>query len=486
MQLEPKKAALRFGGDTCRTYASKYAAKPEKHYQLETTRDSVRDFLQCRTIGVCICQSRLLGFHVVRSTRPVTTVFTHFVQPKEYSKPRDDRHKTKYPDYPHPSLILSKTQQYFFRHDSLKHLRIEQIVRYYSTVGWMRRGEQTEENTMEYDDEDVQCDTHHRHFDAFSEKTRPGHKFISRAVDCDVYQRRKQARLGVCRTPFLEPLANKREDYWQQRLILGLPWYCDEKPKVVDGELEWIFKWDSPASGLIPRELNIGPKCSVTFEEEAFKTERDICSVPGIICECCLGDKCENCLHATSFHRCKRIPDKILWCKGTIFGGPIDYQRILFNLHRKQLPTEVLKTKADKFIDEGLLTIDQAELSIKTIEQERSKQRMTNEFGEDTEDQKARGRLSEKLTIKEMEVLLEERIEMMNTSDVGMSDQYRVFEYITQEIEKGTKFLRVMVQASAGTGKSFLLTTVYLWCLCKTMRVKACAPTGIGLDVFKY
>jgi len=344
----------------------------------------------------------------------------------------------------------------------------------------MRRGEQTDENTMEHDDEAVQCDAHHRHFDVFSEKTCPGHKFISRAVDCDVYQRRRQARLGVCRTQFLEPLANKREDYWEQRLILGLPWYCDESPKVVDGELEWVFKWDSPVRGLIPRELNIGPKCSVCFEEEAFKTERDICSVPGIICECCLGDKCENCLHAMAFHRCKRTPDEILWCKGTLFGGPIDYQRILFNLHRKQFPIEVLKTKADKFIGEGLLTIDQAQLSIQTIEQERSKQRMTNEFGEDTEDQKSRGRLSEKLTIKEMEDLLHERIEMMKECDVGVSDQYRVFQYITNEIEKGTQFLRVMVQASAGTGKSFLLTTVYLWCLCKKMRVRSCAPTGIA------
>lgn len=38
-------------------FRGKYAAKPEKHYQLETTRDSVREFLQCRTIGVCTTQS---------------------------------------------------------------------------------------------------------------------------------------------------------------------------------------------------------------------------------------------------------------------------------------------------------------------------------------------------------------------------------------------------------------------------------------------
>ena len=30
------------------------------------------------------------------------------------------------------------------------------------------------------------------------------------------------------------------------------------------------------------------------------------------------------------------------------------------------------------------------------------------------------------------------------------------------------------------SGKSFLLTTVYLWCLLQKIRVKACAPTGIA------
>ena len=36
------------------------------------------------------------------------------------------------------------------------------------------------------------------------------------------------------------------------------------------------------------------------------------------------------------------------------------------------------------------------------------------------------------------------------------------------------------LQASAGTGKSFLLTTVFLWCILNDMNAKACAPTGIA------
>ncbi len=127
----------------------------------------------------------------------------------------------------------------------------------------------------------------------------------------------------------------------------------------------------------------------------------------------------------------------------------MDYQRILFNLHRKQLPTEVLKIKADKYIEEGLLKFHEAELSIKTIEAERSKQRMSNDACEDQQDDaRTRGRLSSQLTINEMEELLKDRLEKMKqTEDDSVSDQYRVYKYITDELENSTKFLRIMIQA---------------------------------------
>jgi hypothetical protein len=35
----------------------------------------------------------------------------------------------------------------------------------------------------------------------------------------------------------------------------------------------------------------------------------------------------------------------------------------------------------------------------------------------------------------------------------------------------------------AGTGKSFLLTTVFLWCLCRKKKVKAAAPSRAELSL---
>ena len=65
------------------------------------------------------------------------------------------------------------------------------------------------------------------------------------------------------------------------------------------------------------------------------------------------------------------------------------------------------------------------------------------------------------------------------THALGETDQWRVYSFITRRLEQNEP-LRLIVQASAGTGKSFLLTTVSLWCLLHNKPTKAAAPTGIA------
>ena len=92
------------------------------------------------------------------------------------------------------------------------------MVRYFSTASGQARCEQTIEDTVENDDEAMECDIHHRHFDAFCEATLPGVKFPSRVKGMETLQRRRQSRLAVSRTPYLEPLGGKREDFYEQKL----------------------------------------------------------------------------------------------------------------------------------------------------------------------------------------------------------------------------------------------------------------------------
>ena len=58
------------------------------------------------------------------------------------------------------------------------------------------------------------------------------------------------------------------------------------------------------------------------------------------------------------------------------------------------------------------------------------------------------------------------------------SDQWRLYRQITKQLRDGP-YLRLIVQASAGTGKSYLLKAVCIWLLLNKASFKAAAPTGI-------
>ena len=70
-----------------------------------------------------------MSFKSVRSTRPVQFIPVDFITNPAHSCKRDDFHLARFPDYPQPEFLLSYTQKYFFRHPSLRHLRVEQFSR---------------------------------------------------------------------------------------------------------------------------------------------------------------------------------------------------------------------------------------------------------------------------------------------------------------------------------------------------------------------
>ena len=59
------------------------------------------------------------------------------------------------------------------------------------------------------------------------------------------------------------------------------------------------------------------------------------------------------------------------------------------------------------------------------------------------------------------------------------ADQGLLYDRIVHQLEYGPH-LRLMVQASAGTGKSYLLVAVCIWCILHRRKFKAAAPTGIA------
>ena len=82
-----------------------------------------------------------------------------------------------------------------------------------------------------------------------------------------------------------------------------------------------------------------------------------------------------------------------------------------------------------------------------------------------------------KMTKEELKVELDRRTALLREGAVeGLdADQWRVFCYIVEVLTSGNRYLRLLVQASAGTGKSFLLSTVACSSCCVCMQYCDCS-----------
>ena len=153
------------------------------------------------------------------------------------------------------------------------------------------------------------------------------------------------------------------------------------------------------------------------------------------------------------------------WRRNTLFGGQLDVQRTIFNLHRRLFPTDVIRSKAQEYIDAGLIPDRMAQVMVRTIEAERGGEALANEhLGSDVEaeDGGADGRPLAKLNARQLAELLAKREQQMRDGgpEGEMTDQWRVYSEIVHALPTERR-LRMMVQASAGTGKSFLLTSLH-------------------------
>ena len=459
------------GADTARQYAAKYAGKPEKWYYLDGDQSGVKEFLKCRTVGLCMAHNRLLNFHVVRSTRPVQYIPTAFIPPAGSRTPRDPTHIARLAQYPDPAYYLTWTGKYFFRHASLRHMRVEQFARYFAIAadGDTAAVGQTLEDTVGDEADVVDPVATHRHYDKFAESLVPGTRLASTAVGVGGVRRRLQARLGISRVPFIEPIGDKREAFYEQKLLLGLPWHCGDIPAVGGGTSVWRFTWTPPSSDqlggaeLAPHVFELGAT-PLSFERLCADIEKQLCqAVNGLICSCCVSPPtkgCDFCRHAVGFHNCRHAAtvdkERLYWRKGTLYADKLDGERVLFNLHRKGIPLAALAKKADEYEAAGIIGVGQAVSIVRVIEQERGKVRIQHE-PHDGSGCDVAGQAPEKaaptLNAAELAAELKRREDCLQKggSQGSVTDQWRVYNDIVKQLLSGSP-CRIMVQASAGTG----------------------------------
>ena len=95
-----------------------------------------------------MAHNRLMGFRVVRSTRPVQFTQAKFLPDLAYRTPRALK------EVGGDEFFMNTTQKYFFRCEELRHLRIEQFQRYFTIAGDEARMAVNLENTTG-DEDDV-------------------------------------------------------------------------------------------------------------------------------------------------------------------------------------------------------------------------------------------------------------------------------------------------------------------------------------------
>ena len=311
--------------------------------------------------------------------------------------------RNKFPTAPDPTWwrvreghILTRVRYYlnftqkYFRDAAPRHLRMEQFNLYLYMAGENDTAvPYTAEDTVAEVDEDAPpVDIHHRNCDEFMEATKISAHFLSNARHVPGCKRRAPARLGVSRVPFIEPIGASRENFYESKLALGLAWFCEEMPSVVQDDegnsvTEWTFRFNPPEAvdgrQLEPVMLKLGLE-SVSFEVVCNQLERRFCDAElNLVCRCCAEEMrdsvCKSCRHAIGFHLCRNPnnprPQLFLWRKGTLHAGVLDVQRVLFNLHRKLLPTNVLQEKASEYLAADLISSEMAARVVECIKQER-------------------------------------------------------------------------------------------------------------------
>ena len=307
------------------------------------------------------------------------------------------------------------------------------------------------EDTRPDEDYDELLEAHdekeHRNFDPWVQHIAPGTKFPS-AKNVASVRRRQHHRLAVGRTALIAPVGASRESHYENRLCHAFPWYCPESPVVTISEAgqrvtEWTFIWQPPPAEdlggvqLDPAKLVLSEKCGVSFEERCCALESLMCSPElDIICPCCQGDiggHCPSCRHAVGLHRCyNRLHDwgdVLKWKKGTLFlGSTLDAQRNVFNLHRKNVPIDVLQKTCQNYVEGGYMTSEVARRILQVIEQERGQIRLAGDASSSTDtpaglDAPA---VSPKMSVREMEAELSKREAMMRAGGgPGDTDQWR-------------------------------------------------------------
>ena len=181
--------------------------------------------------------------------------------------------------------------------------------------------------------------------------------------------RRTNRNLCVCRSAFLEPIGKDQDAFYEQRLLLGLPWHCPKRPASSRREgrrvVSWTFTTSAPSTPSHLQSFTVTDGIlndNTTYDQLCVQYER---AHIDFACECCIDlaatgvagthepGPCDTCLHATGWHRCECYQKEGVWRAGTLHAGNLDAASSLWALARRLVPLDALRSKVDAHIEAG-------------------------------------------------------------------------------------------------------------------------------------
>ena len=327
-------------------------------------------------------------------------------------------------------------------------------------------------------------------------------------------RRRSDNRLAVPRAPTFTPLKDQRETFYEQRLLTKLAWHCRAPPEVVPEPTEkqttqvWEFYPQLPEgceltpglAGRLPSPLRVRDRggAEVSYEQTCKEIEEAF-NDAGFGCPCCsleagADGPCRAGLHADGFHLCQldegdgESPSEpaARWKPGSLHNGKMDVLSVIRQLARRQAPLEKIEQLLREALEEDLIPEADVDYYLRVFEEEAQNSRVEDVYRTPAQPGAADQR-SAPMTRQELETELELRERRLQERKGALpnpgeppTDQWRLYSEITAALARTDRPARFFVQAAAGTGKSFLLETLYLWCLVHGHTPEACAPTGIA------
>ena len=393
---------------------------------------------------------------------------------------------------------LTITEKYLWRPQPTRHLRVEQLVRFFkiSTKHANAKEKESKEKpcrgfTKEWREvHDLLDDKLHPNYDGQCAAMPPGKiiTYDSQESKQVCLVKRSTRAYGCLRTYTHPPTSDNNKDhgttnrdlFFHQRLFMSLPWYCSPHGRIQCKPAICQMDSDGTISGQ-PRQIPI-------YLDQLHKDTQDgnngtsheaICKriehlFAKSACHCCNGTRsvpCNYCGHVfqrVGWHRCDHVKH-LVWRTGTLWSADNETisEQYLLDMKARGDGFKHIEKQAKEFVENGILTEKTAAKILTAMSADMGEKEMYRAWNEEDEDEiSSSSRVSPECARVELEkevLAYETRLKSVWCSRTKCykegdkpTSQYKAYNQLVLRQKHG-KPMYIIIHAEAGYGKSDLI-----------------------------